>query len=360
MDASSTLKEFLRETEVDPSENHRARLLQAYDLVNSELVAFNFPIKTVRLAHKIYGYLGNKGIHKRVELMNRFLQTGNGNLDDKFWAKWELVDNLALLNLYSDMIKEQQEFLRWCKAHMVQDYWLRVMYDSTQAIGWFERGMIDEWFDIYHALISKVVPTSANRRDRALYVETAAGLLVHNLHRYDQAISEIERYRSIVSEDALWDEFDEFNSRIKTYELGVYGGQQQWDKYDQVVEEAIQIIKDRMAKHERGTPVEINGICDMAHEIGACLMWEKRYERAIPLFEYAIAKQGTGVTHFYYTVCVWATEKNQAKTIYHLRMADTTTKGNQGLRSRYKKMFLDVEEFADVHDDKKFLSIFSE
>lgn len=360
MDASLVLDEFIRKTEVHPLENHSDLLFQARDLVNLELRNLNYPIETVRLAHRIYGYMGNEGINDRVDLMTKFLQNANGNLEDKFWAKWEIVDNLALLKRYPEMINEQQAFLLWSKAHMQSDFLIQVMYDSTQALGWFELKMTDKWFEIYHELISRVARTAANRRARVLYVETATGLLVYNLQRYEDAVPEIERYYSVINEDPLWDGFDEFNIRVKSYELGLYSGRQQWDNYNRVVEEATRIITDCIAKYERGEHVEINQICDMAHEIGTCLMWEKRYEQAIPLFEYAVSKQGTGVTHFFYAMCIWATEKNKEKTLYHLRMAETTTKGNKGLRSRYKHMFLDTQEFVDVCDDGEFLSVFNQ
>src|SRR5690625_5154948 len=96
----------------------------------------------------------------------------------------------------------------------------------------------------------------------------------------------------------------------------------------------------------------------MAHEIGTCLTWEKRYENAMALFEYAIEYQGVGVTHFLYAICIWASQKNRKKTIHHLQMAELKIKGNDGLRARYIHMFLEQPEFEDIREDSEFLSIF--
>ncbi|GMA62046.1 hypothetical protein NZD89_20145 [Alicyclobacillus fastidiosus] len=360
MNASSVLDEFIQKTEAHPLENHNDLLFHARDLLEAELIVGNYPIKTVRLAYKLYGYLGDNGLAERINVMSKFLRSGHGSLDDQFWAKWVIVDNLALLKRYTEMVKEHQEFLIWAKSHMEPVYWIKVMSDSTQAEGWFELGMTEMWFEIYHDSMSKVVPEVANRCDRIYYMETAIGLLVEYLHKYEPAIPEIERYRGIINEDPLWTEYDRFSIRLKSYELGLYSKLNQWDKYDEIIAEATAMIQDRAQRYERGEFANIDEICDMAHEVGCCLMWEKRYDQALPLFEYAIANQGVGVTHYFYAMCVWATEKNRSKTMHHLHMAQKTTKGNQGLRSRYKHMFLDTPEFADVHDDVEFLLVFSE
>lgn len=359
MNADAMLKEFIRLNKVNPSSENETLLLNAYDLVKQELNDTNYSIGTVRLAHKIFGYLGDKGLQDRVEIMRRYLESDQPkSLEDRFWAKWELVDNLALLKQYKSMIEEQKSFFAWVQQHMSPDHLLRVMYDSTQAIGWVEEGKADEWFDIYYDLIERIPPTESNRSARLVLVETAAGLLIFHLKQYAKVIPELERYKKIVYEDESWAEHINFLIRLKSYQLSVYSAQGDWLNYEKTVNEGLLEFINGINKHHSNGSVSMNDLCNMAHEIGTCLMWEKRYKQALPLFEYAIQNQGSGISHFFYAVCVWASQKNRQLTLQHLKLAEMKVTGNGGLRSRYKQMFLDQAEFADVWEDDEFLSVF--
>ncbi|GIN72445.1 hypothetical protein J14TS2_29200 [Bacillus sp. J14TS2] len=361
MNANSVFNGFISKTEIDPKKDYEDLLLRAYHLVKEEVVQSNYSINYVRLAHKIFGYLGDDGLNERIELMKKYLQHG-GNLnskEDTFWANWELIDNLALLKRYKEMIREQRRFLDWAKENMKLDNWIKVMYDSTQAVGWVHEEQEDEWFQIYYDLMASVEPTEQNRQNRVLYVETATGLFAFNLKRYDEALKEIKRYKNILSEDTSWTEFRKFSIRRISYLLEVYSGKNQIEKYDETIKEAIAKIELYIKQYDEGLSVDIDEVCDMAHEIGTCLMWEKRYQKAMTLFEYAIEYQGTGITHFFYAICIWATQKNRKETIHHLQLADLKVQGNEGLRSRYIHMFLEPPEFADIREDNEFLLVFN-
>ncbi|WP_282940244.1 hypothetical protein [Paenibacillus sp. RC67] len=360
MNASSALEKFMRATEIDPVKDKETLLLSAYQLVKEELIQSHYAIESVRLAHQIFGYLGDKGLDERVALSRKYLQNAEGeSLEDRFWANWELVDNLALLKRYPEMTKEQRNFLAWSKENMKPDYWIKVMYDSTQAIGWVQENQAQAWFEIYYELMHCIEPTASNRHNRVLYVETAVGLLVFYLKHYAEALNELERYRTVLYEDTSWDEFNQFDIRLTSYELGLYSAQEDWDHYEQTADRAIAAIESCMTLYNQGKTSNIGEICDMAHEIGTCLMWEKRYRQAMPLYEFALEHQGVGVTHFFYAVCVWATTKNKEETMRHLHLSELKVKGNGGLRSRYIHMFMEQPEFDDVREDAEFLAIFN-
>ncbi|MCM2999995.1 hypothetical protein M3647_21200 [Paenibacillus cellulositrophicus] len=360
MNAAAILKKFICINESSPSLKNEKLLLNAYELIKKELIDTNYSIERVRLAHKIFGYLGDKGLHERIEAMRKYLQSNQPKSpEDQFWANWELVDNLALLKKYKMMIEEQRLFLAWAQKNMSLDHLLKVMYDSTQAIGWVEEGRSDEWFEIYYDLMNRVKPTESNRNARVLYAETATGLLLFNLNKYPEATVEIKRYSDIVHEDDSWIEYIKFLMRLRSFQLELYSAQGDWLNYEKTVNEAILEFINNINRHNNNNDsVSIDDICDMAHEIGTCLMWEKRYKQAMPLFEFAIQNQGTGITHYFYAICVWATQKNRKATLENLKLAEMKVKGNGGLRSRYKKMFLEQKEFSDVWEDDEFLSVF--
>lgn len=360
MSAVAILKKFICINESSPSLKNEKLLLNAYELIKKELMDTNYSIERVRLAHEIFGYLGDKGLHERIEAMKKYLQSNQPKSpEDQFWANWELVDNLALLKKYKMMIEEQRLFLAWAQKNMSLDHLLKVMYDSTQAVGWVEEGRSDEWFEIYYDLINRVKPTESNRNARVLYVETATGLLLYNLNRYPEANVEIKRYSDFIHEDELWIEHIKFLIRLRSLQLELYSAQGDWLNYEKTVNDSILEFINNINRHNyNNDSVSIEDICDMAHEIGTCLMWEKRYKQAMPLFEYAIQNQGTGITHFFYAICVWATQKNRKATLENLKLAEMKVKGNGGLRSRYKKMFLEQKEFSNVWEDDEFLSVF--
>jgi|SRR5690625_449225 len=360
MNATVVFDEFKSKIENTPIKENDNLLFTAYKLVKQEITKSNYSIQKVRLAHEIFGYLGDKGLNDRIELMKKYLQHRvDSNAEDKFWANWELVDNLALLKRYKEMIKEQRLFLEWTKKNMELEYCIKVMFDSTQAEGWVHEKQEGEWFEIYFDLITRMEHTKQNRHDRVLYVETAAGLLTYNLKEYDGALEEIDRYRNILAENQSWSELNKFSIRRITLLLEVYIGKKQLEKYDKVVKEVISEIELYIKQYNQGLTINIEEVCDMVHEIGTCLMWNKRYQNAMALFEYAIEYQGVGVTHFFYAICIWASQKNREKTIYHLQMAELKIKGNGGLRARYIHMFLEQPEFEDIRDDSEFLSIFN-
>lgn len=359
MKAIAVLDQFKCAIEEKPNNDHNQLLDKAYQLVQKEVIESNYSIESVRLAHKIFGYLGDHGLNERVTLMEKYIASGNSNsVEDQFWANWELVDNLALLKKYDIMIDEQIRFWEWTKEVMPQDYLLNVMFDSTQAVGWFHENRVDEWFDLYSELIHLVVPSSNNRKQRILLVETASGLLIFNLKDAKAALKELKLYEHVLNEDPTWSGYNEFFIRLKFYQLSIHSEQEDWENYDKVVEEAMSVINHNIAQLNEGNLDKREEVCDMAHEIGTCLMWEKRYEQAIPLFEFALQNQGTGITHFFYAICIWPLRKDRKETIHHLKMAENKVLGNGGLRSRYIHMFLEQPEFSDVRNDEEFLAVF--
>lgn len=42
------------------------------------------------------------------------------------------------------MVKEQRIFLDWAKTNMSPESYLKVMYDSAQAIGWINESRTDD------------------------------------------------------------------------------------------------------------------------------------------------------------------------------------------------------------------------
>jgi len=202
MKAIDYLEEYKKFNLENPTKDNDDLLLESYQLVQQEIVQTNYSIESVRLAHEIYGYLGDRGLQLRVDMMRKFLEkSGTESFTDRFWANWEMVDNLALLKIYKEMIEEQHAFLGWSRENLGPEYWIKVMYDSTQAVGWFHEAKTDEWFGIYQEILSGIPPSETNRHSRILLVETAAGLCAYELKDFEQALKEIQKYHDILHEE---------------------------------------------------------------------------------------------------------------------------------------------------------------
>ncbi|MBU5354692.1 hypothetical protein ACN9MH_04135 [Paenibacillus silvae] len=87
MNADVMLKEFIRRNEAGPSIEQELLLSKAYELIKKELIRSAYSIETVRLAHTIFGYLGDKGLHERIDTMRKYLDSDRVKLrEDQFWA----------------------------------------------------------------------------------------------------------------------------------------------------------------------------------------------------------------------------------------------------------------------------------
>ena len=66
----------------------------------------------VHLADRIYRYMGDSGLEKRISLLRRYKAIAPV-LDEQFWAYWNLVDSLALLRRNREAIEEQSNLYDW-------------------------------------------------------------------------------------------------------------------------------------------------------------------------------------------------------------------------------------------------------
>src|SRR5262249_29250665 len=163
-----------RERAADPATADRSLLELGRQLLWEKMQENSLEPHVVHLGESLLSLLGDHlGV---VDLLSRYL-TQPLSVDEEAWARWHLVDNLALSGRWPEVVARQQDFLKWAKEvfpdhppslardipfepvggqeeeTLSQDsllFW--VMGDATQAEAWMHLGKADEWLGIFETL----------------------------------------------------------------------------------------------------------------------------------------------------------------------------------------------------------------
>ncbi len=345
------LQKFLDDTKSTPLSADDTVLKEVCQDVERELNQ-QVTSEMVRLAHDIFGYMGKRGLEKRASLHRRHMAVTQ-DMEERFWSNWHMVDSFAVLRQNREAVEEQYKLYEWASRSLTDDHVLQTLYDSTQALCWVREGRIDEWYQLYYGNLERLNKPGVARYTRCGYVRTGAEIAVQ-VERLTEALTETERLERINSEDINWDHHVPFWIGAITTRLGVYNKQEAWSRFDQVAAEALTFVEKEVQKSDAGDSINSHNMSWAAHDIGVSLMWAKRYEQAKHLLEVALKFRDMGATHFFLSACIWASERDRPKTLYHLKIAQNMTADNTN-RGFQNQFFLETSEFADVRDDKEFL-----
>lgn len=132
----------------------------------------NYDFTEIRLEVEKLSKAGNK--KAIVDLLAEYLRA-DLKVEERAWAWWNLVDNLALLRRCSDAVAQQENYLKWAiSSNLNSQSILEVMNDGTQALCWHKLNRLDDWNDIFNRLIERTKPNQENRLARFYYFRTAA------------------------------------------------------------------------------------------------------------------------------------------------------------------------------------------
>jgi hypothetical protein len=143
---------------------------------------------------------------------------------------------------------------------------------------------------------------------------------------------------------------------VITTRLEVHRKREDWNDFEKVAAEATSFIEGEVEKLRLRRTVDLSNLAWVAHDVGACMMWAKKYAEAKRFLQVAIDSKDEAWHHFFMAVSIWASEKNREKTLYHLKAAQDFV-GNPLNRGRYYQFFLETPEFSDVRRDKEFLKV---
>ena len=313
---------------------------------------------TPELAHlavdSIYAHYGKIGMEKRITLLRKY-QDIAPNDEERFWAHEHLVYSLNCLDRNVEAIDEQKSLYHWTCKNMSDKYVLEVVSNLTSAGCWKEEGRIDEWFQLYNEASKRLEKPEVSAYSRCDFLQIGAEVLRHN-DRFDDAFLGIEKLER-ANKEQDWEHYFRFWLAVRTNKLLLYGKQEDWDRYDQVLADVSRYIELEVEKHEAGYPVKFNDLIWAAHDVGCCLVWTQKYDEAKRFLQISLDLQHKNDwAYFMLAVSVWSTEKDREKTLHYLKLASDYVL-NYWNQDRYYPAFLETPEFADVREDPEFLNV---
>ena len=351
-DIRSKFDAFIEQAKSDPTSGEDI-LKEAYNQIEDALKGEITP-ELGHLADDIYRYMGKLGLEKRISLHRRYLGGAPDNTE-RFWSHWQLVDTLAVLQRNRETVEEQIRLYRWTCKHLSDAYVLEALYDTTQAKCWKEEGRIDEWFQLYDDASERLENPGVNRYTRCRLLQAGAEVSFSN-DRFNGALLEIEKLERANS-DPNWEHYHGFWLAVVSTRLLVYSKREDWEHFNQVFIKVSTFLEEEIEKRDTGHPVNIGNLTWVAHDIGCCLLWSKKYNEAQRFLQIAVDFGNNNAwSHFFLAVSIWASEKDREKTLHHLKTAQDFML-NPLNRNMYYQTFLETPEFSEVKEDSEFLKV---
>ena len=303
----------------------------------------------------IYPYMGKLGIEKRIPLLRNYM---NDSIDDteRFWAHEGLVYSLAFLERNREAIEEHSRLYRWASEHLSDKYVLEAASNPKVAECWSAEGRINDWIQLYNETSERLENPGVSHSSRCGFLQTGADVLRCN-DRFDEALLEIEKLERANNEPSL-EHYFQFWLIAKENRLLVYGKQGDWERFDQIFAEMSAYLEGELKKQDMSQPVNLGDLMWLAHDVGCCLVWLKKYDEAKRFLQVAIdLEDNNDYGHFQLAISIWASEKDREKTLHHLKSAQDYYVGNPYNQDTYYPTFLETSEFSDVKDDPEFLKV---
>ncbi|MDJ0595647.1 MAG: hypothetical protein QNJ72_37640 [Pleurocapsa sp. MO_226.B13] len=242
----------------------------------------NYSFTEIHLQVENYSRAGNK--EAIVDLLENYLRSDLA-VEERAWAWWNLVDNLALLRRCSDAVTQQEDYLKWAiSSNLDSQSILKVMNDGTQALCWLRLDRLDDWINIFNRLIDRTKPSQENRLACFYYFRTAARLF-STATRYQLAEDAISQLKKLILEDVNWEEKIWAEIEIAAVELNLLEAKNDVERTTQLVAK----IKERIETIEKLQLVNPTKIPTLWHNNAAPLFRIGLYSEAELMFRRAIA-----------------------------------------------------------------------
>lgn len=250
-----------KEAEEQLSPTHTEQLTSLCDEV-TKLLEQEYSFQAVHLADEIYGFAGDRGLELRVQLHRQYSKCDASN-EEIFWSRWQLVDTLALLKHCRDAVEEQSGLYNWSRDHLMSDYVLQALYDSTQAQCWIATGRFDDWVALYFDALPLLKDSHTHRRTQCLFLRTGAEMFVQQ-NRLDDAYEQVVQLENINNEEPEWTDQLIFWCGITTTKLEIFRRQGQWTEYEKTAQPALVFLEQQFQALPEA-PRDRNVICHIAH-----------------------------------------------------------------------------------------------
>jgi len=350
-----TFNTFMENVKSDPA-SRAGILTEACNEIEAALKGEITPELVHLAADEIYPYMGKLGMEKRIPLLRRYMGETSDNTE-RFWAHDGLIFSLAFLGRNREAIEEYSQFYCWTCRHLSDKYVLEVASNPRVAECWTAEGHLDDWIQLYNEASERLEKSGVDYFSRCEFLQGGVDVLRCN-DRFDEALLEIEKLERTNNEPGS-EHYFQFWLIAKENRLLVYGKQEDWDRFDQIFTEVNAYLEGELKKRDAGQPVNLDHLWWLAHDVGCCLLWLKKYDEAKRFLQIAIdLEDNNDYGHFQLAVSIWASEKDRQKTLHHLKSAhDYYVLNSYNYQDTYYPTFLETPEFSDVKDDEAFLKV---
>lgn len=361
--SATLLEDYERQYAADPATADRSLLSRAEQALHEE-VAAGLDHEHVYSALVLARHSGQR--QPFVKLVSTYLHQPL-RADEEAWARWQLVDHLAMLGRCEDTVREHQALLAWARQALPPDQLPWVMHDSTQSFCWAKAVQLDAWLAIFEELQDAKYATAQNRLGRFYYLRTAGETLGH-FGQAKQALPLAARIRALSGEETSWehawwvrleaDLFELFLRREQGQVAAVRRLGQQLGKRladaTQTLSRSLEPSRAILPPHRLDAPeLDPNRRLAVLYDSAATILyWAQHYDLAIPLFEWEIAHDATsGWAMLRLAASYWATTTDRDRVLPLLRQA-----AHRLPEITVASLFGgDLPEFRDVAGDSAFL-----
>ncbi|GCE49845.1 hypothetical protein EI42_05862 [Thermosporothrix hazakensis] len=338
------------ETQCQQGKQPDIRFLQiAQERIEAALQAESLESNVVHLAVKLHSIC--KEYEQALLLLRRYKQQALSR-EEEAWARWEIVDHLALLKRYEETVREQYTLIQWAEQHFPPEKRLWTVTDSTQAGCWFSIGKGDEWIYLFNRILEQtpIIPQTRQERYYALRTGTDIYLTRHNVHKAQAMIASI---RELAQEDPQWDQQESVLNEVILLEIKVCAELQQMEDVRALAQQAT-IEFERQAQETKTVGQGVKKWTNF-HNLGAIMYYLRQYDLAIVSLRRALALHSWAEqTYLWLAASLWATGKKQEKerqeVLSLLAQGTAFATGGKAWRE-----FQELPEFQDVRDDPQFL-----
>jgi tetratricopeptide (TPR) repeat protein len=319
-------------------------LMQAWAILQQRLEQHPLNEEVVHLGVSLCHTLKEREVP--LLFLSRYLRQPLTLLEEA-WAKWHLVDHLALAGRCEETITTQQDLLRWALLHFPVRDVLWVMNDATQALCWTRKEQGAQWMHIFSDLLEQAETTEKNRHDRFCYLRTA-GIVCGQLKNADETLALAKEIHQLAQEDLSWEH--NLEAHTEAFHLEIRANHQL-----QRIEEmrTLAITTAKLLEEAYQTFVsEVDISKDFwvrYHNLGAQLYFAGQYDLAISQFRRVLdLSGGSAHTYLWLAASLWATVKDRDEVLSLLASATHLYAGGQPW-----DYYRELPEFEDVCYDSQ-------
>lgn len=373
MDSSiaELLAEFDRQRASDPTTADRALLAAGQGRLKRLLQDGNeLDTNTVHAGRNLLSWLTDRDT--TISLLSRYLAQPLSPSEEA-WARWHLVDDLAVARRCEEVVVHQQEFLAWARRVFPENpivigrdfpydlldsqtptissdsLLLWVWGDGTQALCWKDSGQGEAWLQVFNNILAETAPSPDNRFRRFNFLRTGAAMY-YWLGRPEEALALTQRISALAQEENSWEGAVRWIMEGQVSTLRAHVEANDTERVRQLGTAAFALIEEFERRLSPLSSEQNKRLRSFCHNVALPLRGAKQYDLALPLLQRAISLgMQSPWTFLSLAAALWATTKDRSVVLPLLKQA--------ALRFPVVSLWNEQSrpaEFTDVADDPEF------